>query len=89
MGQGIVRGVVQADLDVILHGEVLEQPDVLEGSGNAHLIELIGLFARRVLPIQQDGAPGGMVYVGEQVEHGGLACTVGADQAGDLRAADG
>ncbi len=39
-------------------------------------------------PIDQDGAAGGLVNVGEQVEHGGLTGTVGADQTGDLVAAD-
>ena len=32
---------------------------------------------------------GGRIHLGEQVEHGGLARAVGADQTGDLGAADG
>ena len=40
------------------------------------------------IAVDQDGAAGGLVNVGEQVENGGLARAVGADQAGDLVAAD-
>ena len=42
-----------------------------------------------VHPVQQDGAPGGLIHLGEQVENGGLARAVGADEAGNLGAANG
>ena len=41
------------------------------------------------MPVQQDGAPGGLIDLGEQVKHRGLACAVGPDESGDLRAANG
>ena len=52
-------------------------------------VDLDGGLARGVLAVQQDGAPGGLVDLGEQVEHRGLASAVGADEAGDLSAAYG
>ena len=79
---------MQAYLDVVDDAQFLEQTDVLEGTGHTHAVDLIGLFARRRHAVDQDGAPGGLVNVGEQVEHGGLTGTVGADQTGDLVAAD-
>ena len=86
--QIVLHGLVQAHLDVIDHVQFLEQADVLEGTGHAHAVDLIGLFAGGGHTIDQDGAAGGLVDVGQQVEHGGLTGTVGADQTGDLVAAD-
>ena len=80
---------MQADLHIVLHGQVVEQPDVLEGAGDAHAVDLGGVFAVGVDAVQQDGAPGGLIDLGEQVEHRGLARAVGADEAGDLGAAHG
>ena len=87
-GQIVLHGLVQAHLDVVDDAQFLEQTDVLEGTGHTHAVDLIGLFARRRHAVDQDGAAGGLVNVGEQVEHGGLTGTVGADQTGDLVAAD-
>ena len=77
--QIILHGLVQTHLDVVDDAQLLEQTDVLEGARHAHAVDLIGLFPGGGHPIDQDG---------EQVEHGGLACAVGADQTGDLVAAD-
>ena len=68
---------------------VVEQADVLEGPGDAGLVHLHGVHAMGVLSVQEDGTVGGLVDLGEQVKHGGLSRAVGADEAGDLRAADG
>ena len=87
-GKIVLHGLMQADLDVVDDAHLLEQTDVLEGAGHAHPVDLIGLFARRGHSIDQDGAAGGLVNIGQQVEHRGLTGTVGADQAGDLVAAD-
>ncbi|MPN37712.1 hypothetical protein SDC9_185232 [bioreactor metagenome] len=87
--QGVARSIVQPNLHVVFHRKGFKKPDVLEGSGNAHLIELVGLFARRILAIQQDGAAGRGIYVGDQVKHSGFARTVGTNQAGNFRATDG
>ena len=87
-GQIILHGLVEAHLHIVDDRQLLEQPDVLEGAGHAHPVDLIGLFARRGHSIDQDGAAGGLVHVGQQVENGGLTGTVGADEARDLVAAD-
>ena len=39
--------------------QFLEQADVLEGTGHAHAVDLIGLFAGGGHPIDEDGAAGG------------------------------
>ena len=86
--QIVLHGLMQAHLDVVDDRQLFEQADVLERAGHAHPVDLIGLFAGRGHSIDQDGAAGGLVNVGEQVENGGLARAVGADQASDLVAAD-
>ena len=80
---------MQADLHVVLHTQVGKQADVLEGAGDAGPVDLGSAHAVGVLAIEQDGAPGGLIHLGEQVEHRGLARAVGADKAGNLCAADG
>ena len=84
-----VHGVVQADLHVVLHGQGGEQPDILEGPGDAGLVHLHGVHAGGLLAVEEDGAPGGLIDLGQQIEDGGLARAVGADQAHDLCPADG
>ena len=79
---------VHAHLHVVLHGQLLEQADVLEGTGDTGPVHLHGVHAVGVLAAQQDGAVGGLVDLGEQVKNSGLARAVGADEARDLRAAD-
>ena len=86
---GVALLIVETDLHIVLHGEVVEQADVLEGPGNAHAVDLSCGLAGGIQSIQQDGAPGGLIDLGQQVEDGGFAGAVGADEAGDLRPADG
>ncbi len=86
---GVAHLVVQADLHVVLHTQVVKQADVLEGPGDAGPVDLGSAHAVGVLPVEKDGALGGLIHLGEQVEHGGLAGAVGADETGDLRPADG
>ena len=68
--------------------QVVEQADVLEGTGDAGPVHLSGGHVVGVLPVQQDGAVGGLIHLGQQVEHRGFACAVGTDETGDLRPAD-
>ena len=74
--------------DVFLHGQVIEQTDVLESTGNTGAVYLRGIHFVGILAIQQDGAVGGLINLGQQVEDSGFARAVGADQTGDLRPAD-
>ena len=82
--QALARRIVQSDLDVVLHAHVPEQADVLKGTRDSHLAELGCGFARRAVPVQHDIAPRGLIDIGQQVEDGGLASAVRADQPGDL-----
>ena len=87
--QRVAHGIVQTDLDVILDGQLVEQTDVLEGTGDAHAVDLDGGLARAVHAVDDDRAARGLIDAGQQVEDRGLACTVRADQTCDLRPADG
>ena len=85
VGERFVKG----DEHILLNGELLEQADVLEGSGDAGTNHLIGLLAVHVFAIQPEIALGGLVHAGQQVEHRGLAGTVGADQTDEFAFVDG
>ena len=80
--------VAHAHLHVVLHGHAGEEPDVLEGPGDAQPVQLVHGLAPGVLAVEQNAALGGLVHVGQQVEDRGLARAVGADEARDLRLAD-
>ena len=77
-----------ADRDVLQHGHVGHQLDVLEGSGDA---ELDDLLRRRVVDLvaeHGDRAAGRCQHAGDQVEGRALAGAVGADQGDDLAGLD-
>ena len=57
--QIVLHGLVEAHLDVVDDGQVLEQADILESTSHAHPVDLIGLFAGGGHPIDEDGAAGG------------------------------
>ena len=81
--------LIEGDEHVLLDGELLEQADVLEGSGDAGTHDLIGLLAVHPGSVQPELAFGGRVHAGQQVEHRGLAGTVGADQTDEFAFVDG
>ena len=86
---GIGLLIVQADLYVVLHAQIAEQADVLKRAGDAHAVDLHGGLAGGIHAVQQDGAPGGLVYLGQQIEYRGLARAVGTDESRDLGAPNG
>src|SRR5690606_10978359 len=79
---------VTADGNVLERGHLAEEPDVLEGAGDArlgHLVDRAGLVG----PAAQAEAAGiGHVQAGDDVEEGGLARPVRPDEAVDLAATD-
>ena len=75
---------MQADLHVVQNAHLVEQTDVLEGTGDALLVDLGRLLAGDVLTVQDDVALGGTIHTGEHVEHRGLAGAVGTDEAVEL-----
>ena len=81
--------VVHAQLYIVLHAQVVEQADILEGAGHAQLIHLDGAHALGIVAVHHDGAPCGLVDLGEKIEDGGLAGAVRADETRYLRAAYG
>ena len=81
---GIADLVVQADLYVIFHTQLVKEADVLEGAGDSRTVDLDRVHAVGILAINEDGAPGGLVHLGQQVKDRGLARAVGTDESGDL-----
>ena len=72
------------DFHVLKHRQLLEQSDVLEGSGNAQGRDLVGRSVCDVATVEPDRSTRRDQHAGEHVEQGRLAGTVGADEADDL-----
>ena len=81
--------IVHTHLDIFQSSHLREQADILESTGNAQLIDFMSGHALGVDTVDQNGATGWLVHTGQQVEDGGLACTVGTDQTGDLGRTNG
>ena len=68
------------DLDVVEHGQFLEEPDVLERAGNAEGGDLMRLEAVTIAAVKGDPAGRDRRHAGQQVEDRRLARPVRADQ---------
>ena len=74
---------------VFQHGQLFEQPHVLEGAHHAVTGHDVTGPARHVLAIEPDAPAAGLVEAADAVEHRGLARPVGADDGKDLVAPHG
>ncbi len=73
-----------AEQDVVQHGQILEQFDVLERAGNPQCSDAVGFHAEDALAVEADGALLRVVHTIQTVENRGLAGTVGADDGEQL-----
>ena len=80
--------IMKTDLNVFFNGKLVEKSDILEGSCDAHLVYLNGSQVVGILTAQHDGSSCGLVNLGQEIEDGGLAGTVGADKSADFRSTD-
>jgi hypothetical protein len=80
---------VAAHEDVVEHGEVREQLDVLEGAGDAERGDPVGPHAHDRLALPADVALLGLVHLVDAVEDGRLPGAVGADDGEQLAGVDG
>ena len=76
------------DLDIVQDRQVGEQPDVLEGPGDAPLRDLVGFETDQAFAVELHLARCRFIDAGHQVESGGLAGAVRADQADQLALVD-
>jgi hypothetical protein len=83
-GDAVADVEVAAQQQVVEHGEVLEQLDVLEGPGHAGAGDAVGLEPDQVAAGEADGALLGPVQAREAVEQRGLAGAVGTDDGEQL-----
>ena len=74
---------VAADQQVLQHGRVLEQLDVLERARDAALRHVVRR-AGHLLPLEHDAARGRRIDQADQVEDRGLAGAVRPDDGVDL-----
>ena len=89
-GQPVVElAALNTGQNIVQNRHLVKQADVLEGAGNARMAGLNGRVVVDILLVEQDGAVGRLIHLGQQVENGGFARAVGADQTGDLGHADG
>ena len=80
---GRTQAALQPQAHVFEQRQVRENGRDLERADDAAPCDLCGLFAGDVLPVEQDGARRGLQEFGQQVEAGGFACAVGADERMD------
>ena len=80
--------LVPAEHQVVEHGEVLEQRDVLEGAGQPRRGDPVRPLAQDALAEELHRALLGPVDAGEHVEQRGLAGAVGADDREQLAGMD-
>jgi hypothetical protein len=74
---------VRADEHVLEHGHVLEERDVLERARDAAADDAVRADAQEVLAVEEHAPVVGAVKPRDDVEEGGLAGAVRADEAGD------
>ena len=74
---------LDADLDVVEDGEVIEEADVLERPRDAQAGHAVGGQVGDVLAVELDRAGRRRHHAREQVEQRGLASPVGTDDAMD------
>src|SRR3981189_1452419 len=67
------------DLDVFQHGEIAEDPDVLEGSRQAEPRDAVRLEPENLRAVDSDRAGVRMRRAAQRVQQRGLAGAVGAD----------
>ena len=79
---------MESRLDVVQYRQVAEQADVLEGSGDARLVDVHDALSGRVLDVKEYFAPRRLIDLGQKIEDRGLTGSVGADQACDLAVKD-
>ena len=71
---------MQTHQNVTNHGHVIKQTDILEGTGNALMVDGLLTAAGQIFTIQEETAGSGFVHTGQHIEHGGLTGTVGSNQ---------
>ena len=86
--QPVFHVLMAGDFHVVQHGELGEEPDVLEGARDAALGDLVRLQPDEAVSLEGDMAAGRLVDAREQVERGSLACAVGTDEADQFACVD-
>jgi hypothetical protein len=89
-GEGAVADVVvPAEHEVLQHGQVLEQLDVLEGPGHAELGDLVRAQTGEVVPVERHPALLRPVHTGDHIEDRRLPGPIGPDDGEQLVLGDG
>src|SRR3977135_3469816 len=72
---------MRADQDILHHAEIAEDAAKLERTRDTTARQSLGRKAGDALPIEPDLATVGRVEPGNEIEQGGLACTIRAYEA--------
>jgi hypothetical protein len=84
----VLRPDQRGQRDVLEHGQVLEEPEVLERAGEASARHVLWMGMRQILVAEQHRASDGVHQPGHDVEQRRLSGTVRADHADDLARRD-
>jgi hypothetical protein len=79
---------VPAGEHVFQDGHAAEQLDILEGAGQSQAGPAVGRQTCQVFAFQENGAGGGWKQAVDDIEAGGFAGAVGADEGQDLPGSD-
>jgi hypothetical protein len=69
---------------MLKNGHVPPQQEILKSPAQSQGGNLMWVKADNIITIKDNLPFGGLIDAGNQVEDGGLACTVGSDQTSDL-----
>ncbi len=75
---------MQSGFYIVQHGHVMEETDVLEGTCDALLVDLLTAETRDVVSVEEDLTAGRLIYAGQEVKYGRLTGTIRADQTVEL-----
>lgn len=66
----------QGEEDVFIDAELADEPQILEGAGDAGAADAVGGMADEILVVEANGASQRTQETRDEVEQGGLACAV-------------
>ena len=82
--EAVVHVLLISDMHILIYGQVVEQPDVLECPRNAEICDLVGLPAYNGAALQKDVAFRRRIDTGDKVKQRRFARAVRTDDAKDL-----
>src|SRR6266487_4457654 len=88
-GKAVGKGLVEANQHIIDDRQSPKEADILEGSGDAKLVDAESGAAGDGSAVEDNAAGCGAIHPADDVECGGFACAIGTDEAQKLAGVEG